>query len=93
VKKEKKKVSKISKNQVFNIIFWIVIIGLFIIWITDFIMVKTEKDPVFCISRETYKYDDGETKECVGLGYKIFEYNRDKYQGYEFGPFFTKIKK
>ena len=47
---EKKNIFK----KIFDVVFWIVIIGLAIIWLTDFINVKNDKDPVFCISKKTH---------------------------------------
>jgi len=78
---------------VFDIIFWIVIICLLIIWLTDFINVQNDKDPVFCISRKTHVFDDGTVEECVGLGYKIYDYNRTSLsKSRQFGPFFIRMK-
>ena len=62
---EKKKILK----KIFDVAFWIVIVGLAIVWITDFINIQNDKDPVFCISQKTHTFDDGTVGECVGLGY------------------------
>lgn len=78
---------------IFDVVFWIVIVGLAIIWITDFVNVQNDKDPIFCIRQKTHTFDDGTVKECVGLGYKVYTYNRSSFsQGRQFGPFFIGMK-
>ena len=38
-----------------------------------------------------HKYDDGKVTECIGLGYKVYNYDRESFdKGVEFGPLFTK---
>lgn len=86
---EKKNILK----KIFDVVFWIVIIGLAIIWLTDFINVKNDKDPVFCISQKTHTFDDGTVEECVGLGYKVYTYDRSSFsKGRQFGPFFIGMR-
>lgn len=98
-----KKKEKITENKntekknifkkIFDVVFWIVIIGLAIIWLTDFINVKNDKDPVFCISQKTHTFDDGTVEECVGLGYKVYTYDRSSFsKGRQFGPFFIGMR-
>ncbi len=76
-----------------EIVLKVLMILLIIAWITiifvDFFRTKSEKNPMFCISEKTIKYNDGETYECVGLGYKMYRYNR-ACSGIQFGPFFMK---
>ena len=80
-------------KKIFDVVFWIVIIGLAIIWLTDFINVKNDKDPVFCISQKTHTFDDGTVEECVGLGYKVYTYDRSSFsKGRQFGPFFIGMR-
>ena len=80
-------------KKIETIVFWSVFAILMTVWLTDLFMVKSQKAPVFCISNETHTYDDGEVTECTGLGYKVFHYNRESLtKGYEFGPFFIKMK-
>ncbi len=91
--KEKKRLSGSIFRKIFDIIFWLAFAILAFIWIIDFINVNNEKDPIFCINENTYEYDDGQIKECIGLGYKVYNYNRTSTgTGYEFGPFFIKMK-
>ena len=86
---EKKSIAK----KIFDVVFWVVIIGLAIIWVTDFINVQNDKDPIFCISQKTHTFDDGTVEECVGLGYKVYDYNRTSLSyGRQFGPFFIGMK-
>ena len=65
---------------------------LFVAWaiivFTDYFKTRNDKRPIFCIKEETHKYDDGETYECIGLGYKMYDYKRTSITAKEFGPFF-----
>lgn len=80
-------------KKILNIAFWVVFALLMIVWITDFFRVRAEKDPVFCIRKTTHTYDDGIVKECLGLGYKVYKYERESLkEALEFGPFFIKIR-
>ena len=89
-KKEKKNVGKI----IFDVVFWVGITVLAIIWITDFVKVQNEEKPVFCLVQKTHEFDDGTVEECVGLGYKIYEYNRESLSNArQFSPFFVGMKK
>lgn len=87
-----KNTNKKSK-LIFNIIFWITIIVLAFIWITDYTRTKDNKEPKFCLSKQTHKFDDGKVTECIGLGYKIYKYDRSTIaKGIEFGPFFMQMR-
>lgn len=80
-------------KKIFNVVFWVVIVGLLIVWITDFIMVKNEKDPIFCLSTKIHTYEDGKVTECVGLGYKVYNYERSSMStAVQFSPFFIGMK-
>ena len=57
---------------------------------TDYFKTRNDKHPIFCLKENTHKYDDGETYECIGLGYKMYDYKRDSITAKEFGPFFIK---
>lgn len=85
--KEKKKESLISK------IIWIVVLVLAFGWVTlfliDFFTVKSGKEPHFCITKEIRDHTDGSVEVCKGLGYVVYEYDREEITGLEFGPFWT----
>lgn len=72
----------------------ILVLILFIAWILivfiDYFKTRNEEMPVFCIKETTYDYDDGSTYECIGLGYKMYKYERESINATEFGPFFIK---
>lgn len=90
-KKEKPKV-KIGK-RIFSIVFWTIVAILAFVWITDYIRVRDNKEPNFCISKKTHEFDDGTVKECIGLGYKTYSYNRTSMAtGIELVPFFMNMK-
>lgn len=80
-------------KKILNILFWVLFVILFSIWLIDFIKIKSEKEPVFCIKKEVHKFDDGNVDECLGLGYRIFKYNRRSLpKGIDFAPFFIKMR-
>ena len=55
--------------------------------IVDCIMLNSAKEPIFCIS--IGQYLDGGTKEYIGLGYKIIDYNiLSGFDGYKVGTWF-----
>lgn len=70
------------KNKVIKkvaIIIGIIILVWVIFFTTDYIRVKNNKTPIFCININGY--DDGGTQEYLGLGYKVIDYNR--FDGYD----------
>ena len=74
-------------------IFWIVVIVLMCLWTFEFYRVRNGEDPKFCISNRIYTYVDGVTEECIGLGYKVYEYRRNYLKGTEFVSIFAKQRK
>lgn len=79
--------------KIWDVVFWVLFAILACVWIVDFFRVKTEKQPMFCISKETIEFEDGNVEKCVGLGYTVYEYNRESLDnGIQFGPFFIKMK-
>lgn len=70
----------------------ILVLIAFVAWVyivfVDYFKARNDKMPVFCIKEKVYKYDDGTTYECVGLGYKMYKYKRDSITATEFGPIF-----
>ena len=77
-----------------NILFWGVLSILSIIWITDFTRVQKEEKPLFCISKKILEFEDGTVDECIGLGYKFYQYNRESINGArQFSPFYIPMKK
>lgn len=95
--KEEKTVSKKIKKglgkKIFNIIFWVAVAILAVIWITDFMRIRDDKDPQFCLSKTVHEFEDGTVTECTGLGYKTYRYNRTSMSnGIEFGPFFMSMR-
>lgn len=79
--------------KIWDVVFWVLFAILACVWIVDFFRVKTEKQPMFCVSKETIEFEDGDVDKCVGLGYTVYEYNRESLDsGIQFGPFFMKMK-
>jgi len=82
-----------NRKKILNIIFWVVICLMFFVWIFDFIKIKNHDEPFFCIYEKTHEFDDGSVKECLGLGYKVYTYERESLEGMKYGPFFMKMEK
>lgn len=61
-------------SKVLNIIFIVLIVLLCLISIDIVCVSKYEKGPFFAIPTKTYT--DGGTKEYIGLGYKVINYNQ-----------------
>lgn len=79
--------------KIWDVVFWVLFVLLICAWIVDFFRVKTDKYPLFCISKETVEFEDGKVDKCTGLGYKVYTYDRASLdEGIEFGPFFAKMK-
>ena len=95
VKKEKKNDVAITIiKKVWDIIFWVAVLCLVAIWIADYAFVKQDKDPKFCIKKETITTEKGTIEACTGLGYKIYKYNTPGLDGArEFGPFWQDYRK
>ena len=90
-KKEKKnKGEKSTFSKVMNIVLWVILLAWMAICLYDFYKVHNEKDPFFCIDKGVTEYEDGNVKWCLGLGYKVYDYNRDSFSAIEFGPFWSK---
>ena len=56
------------------IILPIIIILILLMMLIDFNRVVDNMEPLFCVTKAVY--EDGVTKEYIGLGYKIFNYNK-----------------
>ena len=84
--------TKELRSKVINITLWVLLVGWIAICFTDFILTKTENKPVFCTFSKTVEYEDGTVKSCIGLGYKVYNYDRDSFTGIEFAPLWGKDK-
>ena len=71
-------------------IFWIIVIVLMCIATFEFYRVRNGKKPVLCLKTIERIYVDGTSTECIGLGYKVFEYRRNFLKGTEFVSIFAK---
>ena len=77
-------------NKVMNVILWIVLFVWMAICLVDFFRTQQVKTPVFTFKHETTKYEDGTVDNYLGLGYRIFHYNRKCFNGVEYTPFWSK---
>jgi len=83
--KKKEKCFKFNKSQV--IALGCVIIIFISVLSIDIYRLEQNLEPIFCI--KIGAYSDGGTKEYLGLGYKIIDYNKlDGYDGYKIGTWF-----
>jgi len=87
---EEKKDKKSTFSRVLNIFLWIVLFVWMGICLIDFFNTKSEKEPIFCLKKETTTYNDGKVYTCTGLGYKVINYRRTSFSGNEYGPFWSK---
>jgi len=61
--------------------------------ISDYQKVKNDKKPTFCIRQTLYDYIDGSVEECLGIGYKVYYYNRENVDiKTKFGPFWMDLE-
>lgn len=80
-------------KKILNVLFWVVFVVLLTIWIIDFVKIKSNNDPIFCLKKEVHKFDDGTVDECLGLGYRIYNYKRSSLpKGVDFAPFFVGMR-
>ncbi len=87
---EEKEDKESTFNKVMNVILWIVLIVWMIICLVDFFRTHQVKKPVFTFKHETVKYEDGTVDNYLGLGYRIYHYNRKCFNGVEYSPFWAK---
>ena len=88
--KPKKEKGESTFNKVMNVILWIVLFAWMAICLVDFYKTHQEQEPMFCLKKEVTKYDDGQVRSCLGLGYKVYHYERKSFKAIEFGPFWSK---
>lgn len=80
-------------KKILNIAFWVIFCIVFLIWLVDFLRVRAENNPIFCISRETVEIEGGTAEKCTGLGYRVIQYDSEVVGvGYEFGPFWIQVR-
>ena len=86
--------AKEDKESVFmkilNVILWIIVFAWIAICLIDFYKTRKRQDPIFTFKHEVVKYDDGKVDSYLGLGYKIYNYQRKCFNGIEYGPFWSK---
>ncbi len=81
-------------KKIISVIFTVVFICWLLLIIYESYTVSKGEQPKFCIKTEEHKYDDGVTTECLGLGYKVYTYNRSSIDiQIQFGPFWISEKK
>ena len=95
VQKELKLKDNKKANRILNIVLILIVIAIILISIDIVCVAKYEKGPYFAIPVKTYK--DGGSKEYIGLGYKVIDYNqkqgrRDKSIGLWTMKYYTEPK-
>ena len=82
---KKEKCFKLNKSSVIILVCICIVYISFII--TDVCRLEQNLEPIFCIKMGAYS--DGGTKEYLGFGYKIIDYNKlDGYDGHKIGTWF-----
>lgn len=71
-------------------LFWLLVILLMCLWTYEFYRVRNGYEPQFCIKKDVHVYVDGDTEVCIGLGYKVYKYDRYNIVGTEFVSIFAK---
>ncbi len=71
-------------------IFWICILLTILIVFTDYMMVKSDKEPIFCIKKDTLVKDDYTIYRCTGIVYKYYSITSDSYYSKKFVPIWSK---
>lgn len=88
-----KEKDKSKKHYYLIFIILIFIISLLFVWISDYRNIKEKKEPKYCIFVQVHEYNDGNVTECIGLGYKIYKYERISIpKTTDFGTIFMKMK-
>ena len=67
---------------IFSGILWVLVLAGIVILLTDYTLVKSGKDPVFCIKYEV----KGNTSICTGFAYKYYNTKGDGYVRKKFIP-------
>ncbi len=82
----------VDNMKIFKKAFWIIIIALFVIATIEFYRIRNGNDPIFCVYKTEHNFNDGKVLECIGLGYKVYEYRRTNLHGTEFVSIFASMK-
>lgn len=77
-------------HKVMNYSLWIILIAWMIICLVDFFRTQNIKKPIFTFAKTETKYEDGKVTCYKGILYKVYFYERDSFNGVEYGPFWIK---
>lgn len=84
---------KNKKTVIISIVLVVLVAIILVFWLIDYSRVKSLKKPLFCLKNSKIEYIDGYVDECIGTGYKVYNYNRGSMPKImEFGPFYIKLK-
>ena len=69
----------------------------FLFWsyafVSDCLRVNNGGRAKYCVKDTVYDQNDGSTEECLGLGYKVYYYNRSSVDiAKEIGPFWMAMR-
>lgn len=76
--------------KIVNILLWIILFTWIAVCVVDFYRTQKGNKPLFTFTHNVTKYEDGKVDSYLGLGYKVYKYERKCFNGYEFGPFWSK---
>ena len=83
------KVSKVSK--ITSLIICSIIILIVPITVVDYIRVKNEKKPIFCLTKEVKTVEDVTTLTCKSFIYKYYELTGNNYISKSFIPLWKEL--
>ena len=89
---EKKEKKKSLFSRIMNVVLWIILFAWIAVCVVDFYRTQKGNKPLFTFTHDVIKYEDGKVDSYLGLGYKVYKYERKCFNGYEFGPFWSKDK-
>ncbi len=80
-------------KKVLGLVIPVILLGWGYVFISEYFRIKDGKDAKYCIENKIHEYDDGSVSECVGIGYKVYYYDRPNIGiKTEFGAFWLKIR-
>lgn len=80
-------------GMIFKTLILVALVAWVIIVVSDYMNTLNEKPLKYCIKERVHDYgEDGNVYECIGLGYRVFKYNRKSLTATHFGPIFIKEK-
>jgi hypothetical protein len=81
-----------KKVKVLLVILTVILVAWISIFVIDFVRFKNHQRPMFIFHTDHHDYKDGYVVEYKCLGYKYFEYRRDKLDEENLAPFWASCR-